>query len=227
MTLDKVKFQYINLTEMCKQVGKELKRFLALKDTKAYLNVLSTRLNIEPSILVRTKVGGIPTEQGTWGHPLVALHLAQWLSPEIYVDIAIKLSYLVDQDFLNEFSSNEDIKDISGFIYLVHIKGSNFYKIGYTKNVIKRLATLQTANALELVIVERFFSLKARYLEKEIHKYYESQRVRGEWFQFSEEQVKNFVSTINNLDKRGDEYIQEVIEIDGFITEDFFLPACN
>lgn len=227
MTLDKVKFQYINLTEMCKQAGRRLDNYLANVSTKAYLNVLSTRLNIEPSVLVRTKVGGIPTEQGTWGHPLVALHLAQWLSPEIYVDIAIKLSHLVDQDFLNEFSSNNVIKDISGFIYLVHIKGSNFYKIGYTKNVIKRLATLQTANALELVIVERFFSLNARYLEKEIHKYYESQRVRGEWFQFSEEQVKNFVSTINNLDKGGDEYIQEVIEIDGFITEDFLLPTCN
>lgn len=200
MTLDKVKFQYINLTEMCKQAGRRLDNYLANVSTKAYLNVLSTRLNIEPSVLVRTKVGGIPTEQGTWGHPLVALHLAQWLSPEIYVDIAIKLSHLVDQDFLNEFSSN---------------------------NVIKRLATLQTANALELVIVERFFSLNARYLEKETHKYYESQRVRGEWFQFSEEQVKNFVSTINNLDKGGDEYIQEVIEIDGFITEDFLLPTCN
>lgn len=227
MTLDKVKFQYINLTEMCKQAGKKMSHYLSNESTRSYVGILSNKLGIEPSILVRTKVGGIPTEQGTWGHPLVALHLAQWLSPEIYVDIAIKLSHLVDQDFLNEFSSNEDIKDISGFIYLVHIKGSNFYKIGYTKNVIKRLATLQTANALELVIVERFFSLNARYLEKEIHKYYESQKVRGEWFQFSEEQVKNFVSTINNLDKGGDEYIQEVIEIDGFITEDFFLPACN
>jgi KilA-N domain/Meiotically up-regulated gene 113 len=212
VTVDGFNFQYrddeyINLTKMCKQSGKELKRFLALKDTKSFLNVLSNRLNTNISKLLKIKVGGIPTQQGTLGHPLIALHLAQWLSPEMYVDIALKLSHLVNKDFLNDFNLDETIKDTSGFIYLVHISESNFYKIGYTKNIIKRLSTLQTANALELVIIERFFSLNAKYLEMQIHKHYEFQRVRGEWFQFSKEQVKDFVSVINNLDKDGDNFI--------------------
>lgn len=101
---------------------------------------------------------------------------------------------------------------------------SNF--LGYTKNIIKRLATLQIANALELVIIEKFFSLNANYLEMQIHKYYQSQRVRGEWFQFSKEQVKDFVSVLNNLDKDNDndKFINETIQLDGFITEDLLLP---
>ena len=230
VTVDGFNFQYrddeyINLTKLCKQAGKKMGHYFVNQTTKSYINILSNKLGIEPSMLVRTKVGGIPTEQGTWGHPLVALHFAQWVSPEMYVDIALKLSHLVNQNFLNDFNLEQDIRDTSGFIYLVHITGSNFYKIGYTKNIIKRLATLQTANALELVIIERFFSLNANYLEMQIHKHYESQRVRGEWFQFSKKQVKDFVSVLNNLDKDNDKFINETIQLDGFITEDLLLPT--
>jgi predicted GIY-YIG superfamily endonuclease len=218
---------YINLTKMCKQAGRKFGHYYKSQPTKDYLELLSKRLNIDISKLVIIKRGGIPTEQRTLGHPLVALHLAHWLSPEIYVDIAIKISHLVNNDLLSQFVSNETIKDTSGFIYLVQIQESNLYKIGYSKNVIQRLATLQTANALELIIVERFFSLNARYLEREIHKHYEAQRVRGEWFQLSNDLIKDFIHTINNLDKVNDKYIQEIVKIDGFITEDFLLSTCN
>ena len=67
MTLDKVKFQYINLTEMCKQAGKKMSHYLSNESTRSYVGILSNKLGIEPSVLVRAKVGGIPTEQGTWG----------------------------------------------------------------------------------------------------------------------------------------------------------------
>jgi len=73
MKLDKANFQYINLTEMCKQAGKRIGHYFVNGTTKAYLEVLSNRLAVEQSTLVRTKVGGVPSEQGTWGHPLVAL----------------------------------------------------------------------------------------------------------------------------------------------------------
>lgn len=75
--------EYINLTKMCKQSGKQLKRFLALKDTKEKLKVLESAdfLN-DHEVIIEKRVGGIPTEQGTYGHPVVAIYLANWLSPE-------------------------------------------------------------------------------------------------------------------------------------------------
>lgn len=88
VTVDGFNFQYrddeyINLTKMCKQSGKELKRFLALKDTREKLKVLESAdfLN-DHEVIIEKRVGGIPTEQGTYGHPVVAIYLANWLSPE-------------------------------------------------------------------------------------------------------------------------------------------------
>ncbi|MFM6214513.1 KilA-N domain-containing protein, partial [Planktothrix sp.] len=83
--------EYVNLTKMCNQAGKKLKRFLEQKDTKVKLQALQKKVDLnDPHVqtkkpLIEKRVGGTPTEQGTYGHPLVALFLAQWLSPEFAV----------------------------------------------------------------------------------------------------------------------------------------------
>ena len=214
VTVDGFEFQYrddeyINLTKMCKQTGKKINHYFRTQSTQAFLGQLALRLNKDVKTLVFSKLGGIPTEQGTWGHPLVALHLAQWLSPEIYVDIALKLSHLIDNDLLYNFISTPLAKDTSAFIYLVNIKDSNLYKIGYSTNVIKRLSSLQTANALELMITERYFSLNARSLESKLHEYYQENNIRGEWYQLSTTQVKEFIYVVNQLDKEQEDLITD------------------
>lgn len=90
ISVDSFEFQYkdndyINLTKMCRQVKRELSTYLRNKDTKGFLTLLCTDLQICMADLIQKRVGGIPTEQGTYGHPLVAIHLAQWLSPEFAV----------------------------------------------------------------------------------------------------------------------------------------------
>ena len=101
---------YINLTKMCKQASKELRRFLEQSDTKERLIALEELLlkDVEQSEvgktgipvvdkiqLIQKRVGGTPTEQGTYGHPIVAILLAQWLSPEFAVATAkLMQSYL-------------------------------------------------------------------------------------------------------------------------------------
>lgn len=98
--IDGLNFQYrqddyVNLTNMCKQVNKKIAHYFTNANTKTYLVALSNEVGIQISELTEIRRGGVPTEQGTYGHPLVAIHLAQWLSPEFAVAAAkLMQSYL-------------------------------------------------------------------------------------------------------------------------------------
>lgn len=87
ISVDNIQFQignneYINLTKMCQVNNRRLDNYLSNKGTKEYINTLKSSLNLPTTELIIKRVGGTPTEQGTYGHPLLAIHLAQWISPE-------------------------------------------------------------------------------------------------------------------------------------------------
>ena len=75
---------YLNLTQMCQANGKQVGDFLRLKVTKAYLAELSAETGIPVTQLYQVFQGGTG-EQGTWGHQLLALRCAQWISPRFAV----------------------------------------------------------------------------------------------------------------------------------------------
>ena len=72
------------------------------------------------------------------------------------------------------------------YVYFIRAGKKGPIKIGMARNVARRMATMQTGNAFELNLLA---SLKctsrgdAQILEKQIHKRFKSQRIRGEWFQ--------------------------------------------
>ena len=76
---------YINATAMCKAAGKKINDYGRLSTTQAFLKELSSETGIPASGLVQIIKGGSPQFQGTWVHPQVAIHLAQWLSPKFAV----------------------------------------------------------------------------------------------------------------------------------------------
>lgn len=77
---------YINATALCKKAGKQFFDYSRLSTTKAFVSALATETGIPVSLLIQTVKGGInPKLQGTWVHPQVAIHLAQWLSPNFAV----------------------------------------------------------------------------------------------------------------------------------------------
>lgn len=78
---------YINATAMCQAVGKRLGHYLENATTAAFLAELSTDVGIPTSLLVQVVKGG-SGPQGTWVHPDVAIHLAQWLSPKFAVAVS-------------------------------------------------------------------------------------------------------------------------------------------
>jgi hypothetical protein len=94
---------YVNLTEMCKAGKKKLADFLRLKRTKAYTSCLSTDTGFPISALIVEIRGGgkafSADQQSTWGHHLIALSLAVWISPEFELKANKVLWGVINGDF--------------------------------------------------------------------------------------------------------------------------------
>ena len=83
----RVRDGYVNATAMCKAAGKQFNDFYRLRTTAPFLQELFSETGIPVSDLVQSVKGGVPTMQGTWVHPQVAIALATWLSPQFAVKV--------------------------------------------------------------------------------------------------------------------------------------------
>lgn len=69
---------------------------------------------------------------------------------------------------------------MTGALYFIEEEGSDLMKIGYSKDPISRLHSMQSANPARLVM--RGMVNASPDLEKAIHAAYKGIRVRGEWY---------------------------------------------
>jgi KilA-N domain/P63C domain len=76
---------YFDATAMCQAVGKQFHDYRRLETTAEFLKELSSETGYPVSKLVLSIKGGPIELQGTWVHPDVAIHLAQWCSPKFAV----------------------------------------------------------------------------------------------------------------------------------------------
>ena len=81
--------RYVSLTDMAQASGKLFGHWNNLKSTKSYLKALESVIQIKITDLVQVIQGGDPQNQGTWGHPKVAIRFAQWCSEEFAVQVDI------------------------------------------------------------------------------------------------------------------------------------------
>jgi prophage antirepressor-like protein len=105
-------------------------------------------------------------------------------------------------DFVDFARKNPATANNAGFVYLVRAVTSTHYKIGKSRHPYKRLSSLQTGSPLELIIIERIFSMEYQKLELLLHEYYRDYWIRGEWFDFPDECVNQFAAVANQLDRR-------------------------
>lgn len=88
----------------------------------------------------------------------------------------------------NEIALNrKDIINTKEFIYFILNTDSNAVKIGRTKNVAKRLNSLQVANPVELRVLKTLevdSGKEAQDTEELLHNEFSDLRLRGEWFKF-------------------------------------------
>jgi len=79
---------FINATAMCKVAGKLWADYARLQHTKEFLAALSRSMGNPMDQLVVSVATGANDQRGTWVHPQVAIHLAQWLSAEFAVQVS-------------------------------------------------------------------------------------------------------------------------------------------
>ena len=104
---------YINLTQLCKSGGKNYFHWNEIKVSKCFLEILSKKLQIDKKDLIQYQ-GGSNKERCTFGHPLVATNIAQWISPEFSVNVSI---WIEEWKKINNNKEifNKELNNINGF----------------------------------------------------------------------------------------------------------------
>lgn len=76
-----------------------------------------------------------------------------------------------------------------GFVYLIHMRGTKYYKIGMSLDPEIRLKTLQTGNPHNLRLAKRQAVRDMRSAESTLHSLFQNERVPNlsvrEWFRFN------------------------------------------
>ena len=80
----------------------------------------------------------------------------------------------------------------------------NFYKIGYTKDLEQRLKQLGTGNSSDLTVIKTFDTKYDSKIEAYLKKYFKSNNIKGEWFNFSKEEIEKIETIIMKKEKTFD-----------------------
>jgi hypothetical protein len=80
---------------------------------------------------------------------------------------------------------------VRGYVYF--IGGGDWVKIGFAKNISRRLEALRTTCPFPLAVLASFPGSEKR--ERELHNRFSGYRLSGEWFRF-EGELKAFVETL-------------------------------
>jgi hypothetical protein len=84
----------------------------------------------------------------------------------------------------------------SGTVYLVH--AGPRYKIGITTNLKSRLGALNSGQSpYRVEVVHHVSGLGYDIFEKDLHQQFQMYRVRGEWFEFTDDQVTEVIRAMN------------------------------
>jgi hypothetical protein len=75
--------------------------------------------------------------------------------------------------------------DATEYIYFITAIGTDFVKIGYSRDPEWRLNELQAASMYRLRLVEAFGVTNGRAVEQDLHERLRHLKVKGEWFRIS------------------------------------------
>lgn len=84
-----------------------------------------------------------------------------------------------------------------GFVYVV--TDGELHKIGISKDVNKRIKSLQNANGREVNLCCAYWVGDAPVIEADIHAKYREHRQKGEWFDLNESQVREIAEMLEAL----------------------------
>jgi hypothetical protein len=82
-------------------------------------------------------------------------------------------------------------------VYLIQCGNSTYYKIGHSNYPLERLTNLQVGSPHNLKLIACCPGGKT--IEDYLHNVYNSNKVRGEWFNFNEEELKSFIDVMKGI----------------------------
>lgn len=78
-------------------------------------------------------------------------------------------------------------------VYLIRA-ANGLVKIGFTNNLARRLHNLNSASPLDLKVIGCIKTAIAETIEAELHERYRHLRIRGEWFQLDDADVRDILN---------------------------------
>jgi len=90
------------------------------------------------------------------------------------------------------------------YVYLINKEYTDEYKIGVSNDPEKRLKAIQTGNSEKVIIFKKFKSQYPTKVEGRLHRFFNSERRKGEWFVLTDEQIKSFLSLCEEYEKSFD-----------------------
>jgi hypothetical protein len=137
---------YINAKHLANATGKIFNEWLSMHQTKELISLLSTEINISQKELV----------QEEWIHPDLAIHFAQWISPQCYIQVNKWLKTHTENSVRKKDERIKKLENVclrkhsrtkypcKNVIYILttedHLKNRT-YIIGKAKNLTSRLST--------------------------------------------------------------------------------------
>ena len=90
-----------------------------------------------------------------------------------------------------------------GKVYLLEEMGDKLrYKIGVTKNEMKnRVNPLKTGNSDDIMAIYTYESAHYKKIEKMLHRKFQKNHHRLEWFEMTDEQVQSFLFEAKKADE--------------------------
>ena len=106
--------------------------------------------------------------------------------------------------------TNEEATNSDRFIYV--LKSNEYYKIGITKDIAKRMRELQTGNPIKHLFVCSSFFEDAPRFERLLHEAFAQYRVEGEWFELPPEKLEELIEILKNKN-----FIEQVSPLDNVV----------
>lgn len=88
-------------------------------------------------------------------------------------------------------------------VYLIEaeLNDNKLYKIGFTRrNIEERIKELKTGNASNFTIINQYESKWGTKIEAYLHRLYDQKKINGEWFNLTNDDVKDFYSICEKID---------------------------
>lgn len=127
---------------------------------------------------------------------------------------------------------DDDPDGFRGIVYFIEDAETSI-KVGFTTDLGKRLADLRTASAGSLSIMD--YARAGKDVEAEIHKLLASERLNGEWFNYTDKTVdliyliSDFLDTFDDEDDRcldgRDSHILTIDELRHLVANPYFWRA--